>query len=247
MSKLLVLSITFIVLACSTEKPKGKTEAEVLYKEAQMLMDDGRYILATEKLNQLKNKFPYSIYATPSELLLADILFEQESYVESAAAYLLFRDFHPKHEKLPYVVFKIAQSYYKQIPDTYDRDLQPAFEAVKYFKELKMKFPNSKYSLKANKRITRCQEMIRDKEQYIADFYYKTENYDAAIWRYKDILSNFKDKKLLKHSVNRIVLASYYAKDWDNCYAFMKKFEKFLVKNSEMRDATNKCNEKYNR
>ena len=247
MSKLLVLSIVFIVLACSTEKPKGKTEAEVLYKEAQMLMDGGRYILATEKLNQLKNKFPYSIYATPSELLLADILFEQESYVESAAAYLLFRDFHPKHEKLPYVVFKIAQSYYKQIPDTYDRDLQPAFEAVKYFKELKMKFPNSKYSLKANKRITRCQEMIRDKEQYIADFYYKTENYDAAIWRYKDILSNFKEKKLLKHSVNRIVLASYYAKDWDNCYEFMKKFEKFLVKNSEMREATNKCNEKYNR
>lgn len=247
MSKLLVLSITFIVLACSTEKPKGKTEAEVLYKEAQMLMDDGRYILATEKLNQLKNKFPYSIYATPSELLLADILFEQESYVESAAAYLLFRDFHPKHEKLPYVVFKIAQSYYKQIPDTYDRDLQPAFEAVKYFKELKVKFPNSKYSLKANKRITRCQEMIRDKEQYIADFYYKTENYDAAIWRYKDILSNFKDKKLLKHSVNRIVLASYYARDWDNCYSFMKKYEKFLVKNSEMKEATNKCNEKYNR
>jgi outer membrane protein assembly factor BamD len=243
MSKVILLSIMFIVVACSSEKPKGKTEAEVLFKEAEMLMDDGRYILATEKLNQLKNQYPYSIYATPSELLLADILYEQESYVESAAAYLLFRDFHPKHPKLPYVVYKIAQSYFEQIPDTFDRDLQPAFEAIKYYKELKLKYPNSKFSIKANKKITKCQTMIRDKEKYIADFYYKTENYDAALWRYKDILDNFKNKKLVKHSINRVVLSSYYAKDWQTCMSYSKKYQEYLVNNSEMREALNKCRE----
>ena len=92
------------------------------------MMEDGRYLLATEKLNQLKNQYPYSFYATPSELMLADILYKQENYVEAAASYLLFKEFHPKHEKIAYVIYKIAESYYEQIPETYDRDLQPAFE-----------------------------------------------------------------------------------------------------------------------
>jgi outer membrane protein assembly factor BamD len=87
--------------------------------------------------------------------------------------------------------------------------------------------------------------MIRDKEKYIADFYFKTENYDAAIWRYKDILNSFKNKKLLKHSVNRLVLASYYAKDWNNCYTYIQKYQKYLVNNNEMKEAQNKCNEKH--
>lgn len=245
MSFLIRLSIIFIVISCASEKPKGKTEAEVLYKEAERLMDDGRYILATEKLNQLKNQYPYSIYATPSELLMADILYEQESYVESAAAYLLFRDFHPKHERLAYVVYKIAQSYFKQIPETFDRDLQPAFEAIKYYKELKMKFPNSKFSLKANKKITKSQKMIRDKEKYIADFYYKTENYEAALWRYKDILENFKNKSLISHSARRIVLSNYHLKNWGDCYNSAKKYESVIKQNDKFKEAIKKCISKF--
>ena len=86
--------------ACSSDKPKGRTEAEVLFKEAEDLVKSERYILATEKLNTIKTQHPYSFYATPAELLQADVLYMQESFVESAAAYLLFRDFHPKHEKI---------------------------------------------------------------------------------------------------------------------------------------------------
>lgn len=245
MSLILRISIILIVVSCASDKPKGKTEAEVLYKEAENLMEDGRYILATEKLNQLKNQYPYSIFATPSELLMADILYEQESYIESAAAYLLFRDFHPKHEKLPYVVFKIAQSYYKQIPDTFDRDLQPAFEAIKYFIELKRTFPNSKYSLKANKRINKAQQMIRDKEQYIADFYFKTENYEAARWRYKDILENFKYKKLVSHSARRLVLTHFHLKKWGDCYNASQKYESIIKPNKDYREALKKCTSKF--
>ena len=105
MKNFLILAIVLIISSCASDKPKGKTEAEVLFKEAKILMEEERYLLATEKLNNLKNQYPYSYYATPAELLQADILFLQESYVEAAASYLLFRDFHPKHEEIPYVVF----------------------------------------------------------------------------------------------------------------------------------------------
>ena len=129
--KIFSLILLFIFVSCSTDKPEGKTEAEILYKEAQELMEAERFILATEKLNQIKTQHPYSFYATPAELLQADVLFLQENYIEAAAAYLLFRDFHPRHEKIAYVVFRIAESYYKQITDTIDRDREPALVSIR--------------------------------------------------------------------------------------------------------------------
>lgn len=238
--------LLLLLFSCASDKPTGQTEAEVLFKEAENLMQDGRYILATEKLNQLKNQYPYSVYATPSELLMADILFKQESYIESAAAYLLFRDFHPRHEKIPYVVFMIAESYFKQIPDTFDRDLQPAFEAIKYFQELKQKYPDSKYATKANKKMKKASRMIQDKEQYVADFYFKTKNYSAAKWRYLDILDNFKDKKLITHSKRRIVLTTFYLKEWKECVDFFDRYKKFLDSDKRVNNIVTRCKSKLN-
>lgn len=227
---LFYILISLIALSCASEKPNGKTEAEVLFKEAKTLMNDERYILATEKLNQLKNKYPYSFFATPAELLQADILFKQESYAESAAAYLLFRDFHPKHSEIPYVIYKIAESYFNQIPDTFDRDLQGAMEAIKYYRELMEKYGTNQYAQDATGKIKKCEQMLLDKEQYIADFYYKTEVYQAARWRYLNILEQFKNQKLRNHSMVRIVESSKYLKEYENCIGYADKYFQFLDK-----------------
>lgn len=217
--------ILVLLFSCASDKPTGKTEAEVLYKEAKELMEDERYILATEKINQLKNQYPYSYYATPAELMMADILFAQENYVESAAAYLLFRDFHPRHEKIPYVIFRIAESFYLQLPDTDDRDLEPAVEAIKYYREIITRYPNSAEVKSAKKKIKECQERLHNKEQYVADFYFKTESYKAALWRYLDILKNIpNDKDLRSHSMSRVIQTTYQLKKYKDCLAYGNKF-----------------------
>src|SRR5690606_6900526 len=109
MKVLIFTLLIFVLFSCSSDTPSGKTEAEILYKEALQYKKKERYILATEKINLIKTQHPYSYYATPAELLLAEVQFEQESFVESAASFLLFRDFHPRHEKIPYVVFMIGE------------------------------------------------------------------------------------------------------------------------------------------
>lgn len=239
----LILAVT---LGCSSEKPKGKTEAEVLFLEAKQLMKEDHYLLATEKLNQLKHQFPYSFYSTPAELMLADILFKQESYVDSAAAFLLFRDFHPKHKDIPYVVFMIAESYFKQLPDTFDRDLSAAYEAVKYYNELLAKYPKSEYAKDAAKKIAECHEMIRNKEKYIADFYYKTEVFDAARYRYLDIIKSFKKNDLVDHAIIRTLQSSLKLKEYDKCLNYSKKFSKIISKKrvSELSSVTKNCQTK---
>lgn len=190
----LFVCILLVTVGCSTKRPEGSTEAEVLFKEAKSLIDKSRYIQANEKLNQLRSQYPYSFYATHAELLQADILFAQESYAEAASAYILFRDFHPKYSELGYVIFRISESFYRQLPSTFDRDLSAGLEAIKYYSELLQSYPNTEYSKEAQQRINQIEEMLEKKEIYIADFYFKTKDYPAAKARYEDVLKNLKDE-----------------------------------------------------
>jgi outer membrane protein assembly factor BamD len=189
----LILFCALFLFSCATKRPEGSTEAEVLFKEAKDLISKSRYIQANEKLNAIRSQFPYSYYATHAELLQADILFSQENYAEAASAYILFRDFHPKHSELGYVIFRISESFYRQLPSTFDRDLTAGIEAIKYFKELIQSYPSTEYVKDAQSRINQIEAMIEQKEIYIADFYFRTKDYEAAKSRYEDILKSLKN------------------------------------------------------
>lgn len=236
------LFLILFLVGCASDSQDGRTQAEKLFKEAEELVKAERYILATEKLNEIKTQHPYSFYATPAELLQADVLYKQENYIEAAAAYLLFRDFHPRHEKIPYVISRIADSYYKQIPDTIDRDLDAALESIKYYEEILQKYPDSSYKKSAEKRIKSAKTMLREKDLYIADFYFKTKKYSAARYWYLDILSNHRDAKTREHAKSRTILASYELKEWKACVDYVEKFYQNVEK--EAPKAINSVKEK---
>jgi outer membrane protein assembly factor BamD len=224
-----VLLISIFLVSCSTERPTGSTEAEVLYREAVNLSDDGRNLVAIERLNLIKSKYPYSYYATHAELLLADILFRQENYVEAAAAYIMFRDFHPKHERISYVIWKIAESYYNQLPSTHDRDLSVAEEAIKYYNQLLVHYPKSDHVKQGKIKVEECWKMLRAQEQYIADFYFKTEVFDAAIYRYRLIIQNYKSGPEVEHSAARIIMSAHKLKSMEQCVEYYAKYQPLIV------------------
>lgn len=216
--KIILITLLVFLSSCATERPKGKTEAEVLYKEAEELVKDGHFLMASEKLNIIRSQYPYSFFATGAELLQADILFDQESFVESAAAYILFRDFHPRHPKIDYVIGRIAESYYRQLPDVHDRDLSATVDAVKYYQELLFKYPKSEYAKRAQEKIKKMKDMLSSKEKYIADFYYKTKVYESARYRYKDILKGVSYKEENKDTfIERVLMSSLLNNDKDEC------------------------------
>tara|TARA_R110002072_G_scaffold288917_1_gene455354 strand:- start:26141 stop:26920 length:780 start_codon:yes stop_codon:yes gene_type:complete len=240
-SVLLILA-TF-VSSCSTPRPQGATEAEVLFKEANRLKEKGRYLLAIERLNTIRSKYPYSYYSTHAELLNADILFEQENYAEAAAAYIVFRDFHPKHKERSYVLYRVAESFYYQLPDTFDRDLSPGFEAINYYRELLRIYGDSKYAEDAKSKIQITEELIKKKEKYIADFYFKTDVYDAAKFRYKLILDNFSDSELRQHSISRLLQSTAKLGELKTCKNYYSKFKAEANDNTveEMDSALDQC------
>lgn len=221
---LLILFSAILLSSCSSTRPEGETEAEVLYKEAQVLVEDNRFIMATEKLNQIRSKYPYSYFATPAELLQSDILYKQGNYVEAAASYLLFKDFHPRHERIDYVIFRVAESYYKQLPSTFDRDLGAGREAITFYQDLLKNHASSKYAEGAREKIQEIEEMILNREKYVADFYFKTEVYGAARFRCLSIIDRFQDRELKEHCMTRVMLSSFHLEEPKECEEYYQRF-----------------------
>ena len=104
---------------------------------------------------------------------MADLHFKRESYAEAQIAYQNFRDLHPKNPRIDYVVFKIAMSFYQQLPDSVDRDLSLAQDAIYHFNEVIKLYPQSEFTAQAKEKRDKAFVMLAEKEFYVADFYFK--------------------------------------------------------------------------
>jgi len=180
----------FVFSGCASEE-KNVNTAEGAFKYAQEFDEAERYELALAKYADVKNKYPYSSLATEAELAIADVHYKRESFAEAQLSYQNFRDLHPKHPKIDYVVFRIAMSYYMQLPDTFDRDLSLGNDAIYHFDELIKSYPQSQYVIEAKQKREQTYHQLMEKELYIADFYFKQEKFNAALRRYEAAIKKY--------------------------------------------------------
>ena len=193
--KSLKLLIVFVIIGsaligCSS-KEKNLNTADGLFEYAKEFDESERYEVAIQKYTEVRNKFPYSSYATEAELAIADVHYKRESYTEAEIAYQNFRDLHPKHPKSDYVLFRVALSYYMQLPETIDRDLSTGKDAIYHFSELIKLYPQSQYTVEAKAKKEDVINRQAQKELYIADFYLKQQKFSAALRRYENTLAKF--------------------------------------------------------
>jgi outer membrane protein assembly factor BamD len=177
---------------CATEQAAAEDPA-ALYKDAEDEINSDHFLIALEKLKAIKNKYPYSKYATDAQLRIADVYYLQESYPEAAAAYETFRDLHPKHEKVPYAMFRIAKSYYQDMPDPIARDMTPAQKALDAYNDFLRRFPTAPEAAEAKKDVDGIRAQLAEKELYIGNFYYKRDFYLSAKGRYEKIVDLYAD------------------------------------------------------
>ena len=186
-----LLLITAFAVGCSTADKYDTSTPEGAFKQAEEYEKDERYEEAIQKFSEVKNKHPYSRFATEAELRIADLQFSRESYIESAAAYQLFREFHPKHPRVDYVTYRLGLSYFNQLPGTIDRDLSVAEKAILYFDEVVNMYPNSEHLADAKQKRQDSLRMLAEKEMYIANFYAKRDMFESALKRYEFLIKTY--------------------------------------------------------
>lgn len=188
-----VVAALLLLSGCAlfSQKPVEKPAAELI-QEGVEAFDKGNFSDAIKNFEQLKDWYPFSKYATVAELKIADAHYYLEQYVEAVTAYDEFEQLHPRNEAIPYVIYQIGRCYYDQI-DTIDRDQTSARKALETFRRLIRQFPGDPYAVKAHTHVTICLQSLAGHEFYVGKFYLRSKHYQAALERFKAVISDYPD------------------------------------------------------
>lgn len=216
---------------------KNSDTAEGSFAIAEEFDKDERYDIAIQKYQDVKNKFPYSQFATKAELAIADVYYKQESFAEAQVSYQAFRDLHPKHPQIDYVVYRIGMSYYQQVPEAIDRDLSLSNEAITHFHEVVEKFPSSKYVQECQDKHLELLKKLAAKEEYIGDFYMKREKWDSALARYEFLLKKYSHLGLDEKALSKAAISSYKNGDAAKAQKFLAQLQSQFPNSAEIEPA----------
>lgn len=201
-----VLFFLLSFAGCSTigslifPKPPREKTAQELAVEGMAYLRRGSYYKAAGAFQQIRDRYPFSQYGLLADLKLADIHYYRGEYEEAVSAYREFEKLHPANEALPYIVYQVGMSYFRQIPSV-DRDQTVTRNAWNEFQRLLNTYPDSQYVLEAKKRIRECREKLAEHELYVGRFYLRTKKYQAALKRLSEVIVTYpetsaKDKAL---------------------------------------------------
>ncbi|MFN7729025.1 MAG: outer membrane protein assembly factor BamD [Bdellovibrio sp.] len=231
------------LVSCSTDDVKSDS-AEQAFKLAQEYDKEERYEESLRRYNEVKNKFPYSKFATMAKLAIADVYFKQEAYAEAGVAYQNFKEMHPKHAQVDYVTYRLAMAYYEQLPGTIDRDLTLASSAIMAFDEVINQYPNSSYLQEAKDKKTEALKKLAAKEEYIADFYFKKELYESALARYEGLYRTYPNLGFDAKALSRAAISAQRSGDLERAKKLLAVLKQKFPGSSELSDASDEVTKK---
>ena len=194
-----------MLISCSTPEPMSMEEsARLAFENAKGYQDAGRYELALDKFNYVKSKFPLTRYAIEADLEIANTYFLKGEYKGAIAAYESFRELHPENKNLPYVTYRIGESYFADAPGSIDRDLMSIKKGIQVYEDLINQYPRSQYVKEAREQIIAGKEKLAQKEIYIADFYTRKGDYGAAASRLQKVVDLYRDSDLASEAAYKM-------------------------------------------
>jgi outer membrane protein assembly factor BamD len=194
---LLALVLLFVFSGCGIlgwfgKKKNTDAPPDTLAQQGIKEMRNKNYIDAIDTFEKLKDRYPYSDQALLAQIKVADAKFYDKKYQEAFQSYREFEKLHPTNKAVSYCIFQEGLCFYRQ-RSTIDRDQTYTHNAIREFTRLKQKFPKCDYIPRADKYLTRCRQDLAEHEFYVANFYYTTEHYEAALERYQGLVQDYPD------------------------------------------------------
>jgi outer membrane protein assembly factor BamD len=193
----LLLPLVVLTFICGCSTVKGWFGAKKPDRPPDVMADEGikqlkkkKYEDAIDTFGRVRDRYPYSEQALLAQIKLADAYFYKKKYDEALNAYKEFEKLHPTNKAVPYCVFRQGLCFYRQ-RTTIDRDQTFTTKAMEEFSRLKQKYPQCEYIPKAEKYIAQCRRDLGEHEFYVAQFYFKTKRYQAALERYQTVAQEY--------------------------------------------------------
>jgi outer membrane protein assembly factor BamD len=218
----MVLAMMLVGCASSQGDARNVSYSETArdnYEHGVAELKDENYLEAMTLFNFVKNRFPFSTYATLAELRIADVYFAQDKFADAADAYKVFARFHPNHPEVVdgYASYRACLAYVKQIPGdwfisppAHEKDQSSTQDAMREIATFVKTYPESPYRDEVNKLYQKMIKKLVDHELYVAKFYLDRDKPRATIIRLEGILTTYPDADAIPQVM--MLLAETYSK-----------------------------------
>ncbi len=216
MKLIILLFILFNLLGCATPKIESWSIA-LLYNEATEAMNDGDFERAIKYYEILEARYPAGKYVQQAQMNVIYAYFKNEDSDSAIIAANRFIKLSPRHSKVDYVYYIKGLVYFEQNRGSLDRflaldrsqrDQRGLTQSIQAFEELIERFPKSKYSPDAQKRMIYLRNIQAQHEIHVALFYLKRGAYIASANRAKKVIASYQKSHLVSKAL--VILAKNY-------------------------------------
>jgi outer membrane protein assembly factor BamD len=174
--------------------------ADKLYAEAKAALNDGAYEKAVKYYEKLEARFPFGTFAQQAQLDSAYAYYKMDESPAAIVAADRFIRLHPQHPSAPYAWYLKGLANFKGDlglfgnlggQDMTERDPKAAAESFATFKELVLRFPESRYASDAQKRMKFLVNALAQHEVHVADYYFRRGAFLASINRAQQSLLDY--------------------------------------------------------
>ncbi len=173
-----------------------------LYNEAKDEMAAGAYDKAIGMYEKLEGRAAGTPLAQQAQLDKAWAQYKTNEPVQAVATLDRFIKLHPASPALDYALYlKGLVNFNENLgfmssvaeQDLAERDPKQAKESFEAFRELAVRFPDSKYSVDARLRMAFIKNSLARSDVHVARFYYQRGAYVAAINRAQATVQEYRD------------------------------------------------------
>lgn len=193
-----------LVAACAIfGDPEDETKgwsAQKLYAEAKDNLNNRNYEQAIKYFEKLEARFPYGRYAQQAQLEVAYAYYKDSEPAQAVRAADRFIKLHPNHPNVDYAYYLKGLANFTEDPgwtgyisgqDMTERDPKSARESFDAFKDLVMRFPESRYAPDSVARMNYLVNMLASHEIHVARYYIRRGAYVAAANRVQYALKTY--------------------------------------------------------
>lgn len=194
--------LSVIISGCSSTPKPEPTNAEDLYKQAEEYLQKTSYSKAAETFEKVELEHPYSSLAAKSRLMAAYAYYKDKKYDDAIIALDRFIKFHPGNKDIAYAYYLKAMCYYEQIVDV-SQDQSNTEKAMQAFREVILRFPNSKYAKDARLKLELTVDHMAGQEMSIGRWYLSQENYLSALNRFSTVVNQYQTTSQIEEALYR--------------------------------------------
>ncbi len=196
-----------------------KWDPDKLYSEARTELNNGSWKRSRELYQKLESRYPFGRHAQQALMEIAYTYYKEGESAQAIQAADRFIRQYPNHPNVDYMYYlKGLASFNDELgflgqflgQDVSERDAKAAREAFDAFKDLVIRYPDSKYTPDARARMIYLANSQGQAEVNVARYYFTRKAYLAAIQRAQTVVRDFQQTPATEEALS-IIARSYEA------------------------------------